>query len=98
MAKLVGDKGEYERRVEQVADMIIALVDDDGDGMVTAANWGVFYNIYGIDTAPSAVVARLDRNKDGKVDRSEILTALREYFYSADPAAPGNWFYGDWQG
>ncbi len=94
MAKVVGDDAEYERRIVPVADMIIALVDDDGDGKVTAANWGVFFATYGIDTPPEETFERIDTTGEGKLDRARILTALHEYFYASDPSLPGNWFYG----
>lgn len=96
MGKVLNAPGEYDRRIVPVADMIIALVDDDDDGRVTAENWDVFFRVYGIDTPAAEIFPKIDRDGDGKVDREEILKALREYFYSSDPEAPGNWFYGRW--
>jgi hypothetical protein len=83
-----------DHRIVPVADMIIALVDAAAEVRLTTDNWGVFFNVYGIDTAPKETFTKIDKSGAGKVDRDQILGALHEYFYSSDPAAPGNWFYG----
>jgi Ca2+-binding EF-hand superfamily protein len=95
ISKVVADPGEYERRVVPVADMIIALVDDDQDGKVTAANWDIFFKVYGVKTAAAEIFPKIDKAGTGKLDRGEILARLHEFFYASDANVGGNWFYGN---
>ncbi len=94
-AGLLSSTERYDRMVNRVATNVIELVDDDGDGVLTDANWKRFFEGYGINDTPSGqVFTSLDLNKDGKLTKDEVLAALKDFFYSEDAKAPGNLFFG----
>jgi Ca2+-binding EF-hand superfamily protein len=37
---------------------------------------------------------RLDLDRDGYLSREEIFQNMKEYYFTDDPNAPGNWFFG----
>ena len=65
------------------------------DWTITRREWLVnkfAWNMNYIDA--NAAFDRLDRNRDGLLQRSEMLTNLEEFLFSEDPEALGNWFFG----
>ncbi|NUT99760.1 MAG: EF-hand domain-containing protein [Saccharothrix sp.] len=87
-------------RAGALADMAAAVfevADTDHDGRIGFPEYLAFLRGHQPDVPQDEVAeafTHLDRDGDGSVERAEVATAIVEYWTSADPAAPGNWFYG----
>ncbi len=75
-------------------DALIDIADSDGDARLDQAEharlFGAFLSVSEKDSAES--FRMLDG--DGILTRQEIQKAVREYYCSEDPEAPGNWLLG----
>ncbi|MFD8543037.1 EF-hand domain-containing protein [Streptomyces sp. NPDC059649] len=73
----------------------VLLVDRDGDGVVSVAEFVDSQCACGQDPAAArAAFEALDRDGDGAVTVEEWQQAVMEYYTSTDPAAPGNLVLG----
>ncbi|MEV4890589.1 EF-hand domain-containing protein [Nonomuraea sp. NPDC055795] len=95
----VEDPGGFEAAFRPAATALWRLCDKDDDGFVRAEEFARFHKAFGTSAGNSRIsFERLDRDSDGNLSVDELIEAWREYYTSADPAAPGNWLYGDiWQ-
>jgi Ca2+-binding EF-hand superfamily protein len=88
-------EGGYDQTEGRLAQVIFDLVDADGNGVLDVEECATWFSAYGVceDDAVRAF-QRIDRNGDGVLDRDEVLGAIRDYYLSDDPHAPGNWLFG----
>ena len=85
----------YEGVINAVGEKTFDLLDRDGDGGLTADDWTDFLGAHGVDAdGAQASFAALDANGDGSISKDETMAALKDYFYSDSPDAPGNSFFG----
>jgi hypothetical protein len=66
---------------------------DDGDE-VTQAEYAEWLAAWGVDDA-EAPFNRLDRDNTGGLTEADLVQAVREFYLSNDPDAPGNVLYGE---
>ncbi|HSL71868.1 MAG TPA: hypothetical protein VK864_16590 [Longimicrobiales bacterium] len=75
--------------------LVFTILDQDGDGRVTAGEYQAVFTEGGLDSAQAAqAFARLDLDHDGRLMIEEIMTLLEQFFRSEDPAEPGNALFG----
>ena len=93
--KLLASEGGYASVMNAIGNLTFDAVDPDDDGKIDHNDWRAFSAAHGIsaDNADRAF-ARLDLNGDGSISREETMAHLRDFFYSNDPNAPGNLFFG----
>lgn len=77
-------------------DAIMDIADTDGDGQLTRdeqVRWsGALMNLPEADARE--VFGRLDSNADGAIGRTELLDAIREFYFDDDPHSAGSWLLG----
>lgn len=74
---------------------LVTVADHDEDGTVDRSEFQTLEGVMGIAEADSlAAFEHLDTNGDGVLEIEEYLVAIRDYYTSSDPDAPGNWLYG----
>lgn len=90
-----GDETIFNQYVEQYVGEIFDNFDADKDGYIDLDEYIDLFVGYHIEVRFSAKSFRmLDLNKDDLISRGELIKAVKEYFRSDDPEAPGNWLFG----
>ncbi|MET9608099.1 EF-hand domain-containing protein [Streptomyces sp. NPDC006512] len=90
------DGDRFDALFEPAARAVVTALDLDGDGQVDQQEFKVFQDAFGRTEAHAATAfAKLDRDGDGQLTVTELLTATREYYTSADPDAVGNFLFGE---
>ena len=94
--EMLADETRFEYTVAFSAGIMFALMDTDEDGTISLDEYGEWMKAWGIDEddLTPEVFAGLDRNGDGILSQTEVLDMVREFYYSDDPDAPGNWCMG----
>jgi Ca2+-binding EF-hand superfamily protein len=92
---MLADPDALEQYAYADADLIFRAMDSDDDGRITADEYRMYLRVYHIDGAHARpLFERLDTDGDGFVTRDEILLALKDYLFSDDYEAPGNFLFG----
>jgi Ca2+-binding EF-hand superfamily protein len=91
----IDDPAGYERAFRPAAEAVLNLADTDNNGTLERDEFArvqTAMRVAGDDV--DAAFDHLDADNSNSLSVDELLTAVQEYFTSADPDAPGNWFYG----
>lgn len=90
-----GDEAQYNEYVEDFVGEVFDNFDADKDGYIDLDEYIDLFVGYRIEVRFAAKSFRkLDLNKDDLISRGELIRAVKEYFKSDDPNAPGNWLFG----
>ncbi|QUQ64400.1 EF-hand domain-containing protein [Kutzneria sp. CA-103260] len=94
---LATDPAAAQATVGALAEAFLAIADTDHDGEVDIAEFRNFVagHFPGLsDAEVHDAFAHLDTDGDGHLSTEEFTRATVEYWSSADPDAPGNWWMG----
>ena len=90
-----GDEEVFNAYVDNYVGSIFDNFDSNKDGYINLDEFIDLFVAYRIEVRFAAKSFRkLDRNKDDLISRGELITAVKEFFRSDDPDAPGNWLFG----
>lgn len=90
-----GNVDVFNEYVDEFAGEIFDNFDTDNDGYINLDEYIDLLVGYRIEVRFAAKSFRkLDRNKDDLISRGELISAVKEFFRSDDPDAPGNWLFG----
>ena len=93
--EMLSDRKLFDALILGVAESIIKLSDQDGDGKLSEHEYTTNMGAYGLDAGHAKeAFHKLDRDADGFIGKDELLKDVEEFYYSNDPAAPGNWLVG----
>lgn len=74
---------------------MLGLWDQDKDGKLSRDEYVKLEWCYGVDEAAATeAFHHLDRDVDGYVTIDEGIAAVKDFYLSDDPDAPGNWLFG----
>ncbi|CAL9645654.1 EF-hand domain-containing protein [Streptomyces sp. enrichment culture] len=96
-SRLADDTEQADAALGGLADRIVDIADRDGDDRIGIDEYTAFIRGHAPGLSPQEVhkaFHHLDRDGDGTLTRTELRTAVIEYFTSPDPDAPGNWYFG----
>jgi len=92
----LGGHETLDRMAESV-DIHLRLFDQDGDERLSLADYCHWGLAWGLTLDAERNFPRLDVDGDGYLERTEIVDYLRQFHFSNDPDAPGNYFYGEFR-
>jgi hypothetical protein len=91
---LWGQPDVYEATIQAGVSFYFTALDSNGDGKLSAAEYGLFFQAMNLDQSlVDQVFPLMDENHDGSISLDEYSQRVRE-FYGDDPKAPGNWLLG----
>lgn len=95
-AIMLANPARFEVSAETSARLMFVLLDVDGDGRVTTDEVVSWLRAWGQIDEDSIrrIPGILDINGDGFLSHAEIMSLTREFFFSEDPDARGNWAMG----
>ena len=89
------ERDGFDRVIGPAAAAVLAAYDADGNGAVSADEFRTFLTAMRVEPASAdESFRRLNSSGSGMLSVDEITVALRDFYTSADPEAPGNWLYG----
>ena len=93
--KLMAQPAQFDAVILGFVKTAIALWDSNRDGKVSEEEYkNYLLSVQVTATEATDAFRRLDLNRDGYLSREELFENLQEYYFSDDPNAPGNWFFG----
>lgn len=93
--EMLSDEQKYTERRESLQALIFDVFDHDEDGYLSEAEWGKLLTVYNISPVYTRLIfPLLDTDNDGLLSKTNTLELMRQFFYSDDPAAPGNLIFG----
>ncbi|MEU4745274.1 EF-hand domain-containing protein [Actinosynnema sp. NPDC023658] len=93
---VVSDLGTMLDLVVATAESMFEAVDEDGDGRVSAPEYGRMIHAWtGNEASTDSVFARLDLDGDGSISKSEFVQHWVEFWAGDDANAPGTHVFGE---
>lgn len=88
-------EGEREtlRTLEKAARGTLQAIDREGEGKITESEYADWLEAWGAEGSEKAF-RQLDRSGKGYLTEEDFVDAVREFYLSNDPKAPGNALYG----
>jgi Ca2+-binding EF-hand superfamily protein len=78
--------------MDALVDAFYAIADRDHDGRVNEAELIMHFRAWNHSEAQAReAFPKLDRNDNAGISKEEWMANLKEFYYSEDPQAPGNW-------
>ena len=93
---LLADPKNYAVLVQSLVDQLVEQVDTDRDGKLSFEEYALLFRVYGMDgSRAKTAFTKLDADADGYLSQQELQAAFKDFYYSDDPAATGNWLIGE---
>jgi hypothetical protein len=93
--RILGTPGMYDQIAAPIGRTLFTILDQDGDGAVTADEYASMYAHGGLDPAEAAAAfARLDLDGDGRLSVDEVMQLADQFFRSENATDPGNLLFG----
>jgi Ca2+-binding EF-hand superfamily protein len=88
----LSQRTEFMSSMTALVDSFYELADSDNDGRIGEDELIKHFRSWNhSEEQARAAFPRLDRNGDGGITKAEWMANLEEFYFSEDPAAPGNW-------
>jgi Ca2+-binding EF-hand superfamily protein len=88
----LSQREEFMQGMTALVDAFYELADRDNDGRITEDELVRHFRAWGhSEQQARTAFPKLDRNSSGGISKDEWMANLEEYYFSEDPAAPGNW-------
>jgi Ca2+-binding EF-hand superfamily protein len=85
----------FEEGYGPLLDAMMAIADPDGDGKLTVEENITWTGaLLDLSESDARVIYDMLCDEDGRMSTEALLDAIREYYFSEDPAKAGNWLLG----
>jgi Ca2+-binding EF-hand superfamily protein len=93
---ILDEPDNFDKAYTPLIDALFAIADTDGDGQVSKAEYVRYYNAFlNVPEGDSSEAFRkLDQDGSGKLSRSELIESVRDFYFSEDTDAAGNYILG----
>jgi|GEM_PF-643320 hypothetical protein len=86
---------DYHQEVLTLSDAIFTVVDTDQSGNLDKVEWAELFRAYNISVIyVDETFAKIDGNGDGNLSKDEVMTMIKEFYFSNDPEAAGSYMFG----
>jgi Ca2+-binding EF-hand superfamily protein len=85
-----------EDAIIKLTNLIFERLDADGSGKISRKEYKQGFVVQQDESLSEEIFSKLDINGDGSLSKEEVLQHVRDFFYSDDPEAPGNWLLGSY--
>lgn len=94
--EMLQDEERFEATALMSIKVMFELMDRNRDGSITLEEYSEWMRAFriGEQDTTKEVFQKLDLNENGILSKEEVLQLTREFFYSDDPEARGNWALG----
>lgn len=94
-AQMLSSPEMYGEITIGIVELLFEAFDRNRDGQLSRNDFGEFFEAYGIDQgAAGEAYHKLDVVGRGQVTKDEVLERVKEFYFSSDPDAAGNWLFG----
>lgn len=92
---LAGHPNSFERDIKPIVELIVDTFDENRDGHLNEQEFRRFLNSYSVSSMDvSAAIQGLGVRHRG-ISRERFMECSRDFYCGDNPAAPGNWLFGD---
>jgi len=85
----------YHEETLALTETVFTVVDTDESGHLDQQEWANFFRVYNIPVIYVAeTFTRIDLDGNGVLTKDEVLTMIKEFYFSNDPEASGNYMFG----
>ncbi len=86
---------DYHQEVLALSDAIFTVVDTDQSGNLDKAEWAELFRVYNISVIyVDETFAKIDANGDGNLSKQEVMTMIKEFYFSNDLESVGSYMFG----
>lgn len=89
---LMADTDQFQQQVMGLGHLLFDILDVDEDGSISESDYLQFAKCLRFEASRESF-ARLA--PQGQISKEEITERIREFYFSEDESAPGNWLFGE---
>ena len=85
----------YQSIVKDYGEKVSAVIDSNGDGLISLSDYKGFLHAYGFnDNQVAQCFAKIDLDKTNSLSNQEWLKAIHQWLTSDNPEDAGHWLFG----
>jgi EF-hand domain pair len=85
----------YHEETLALTETVFAVVDTDESGHLDKEEWANFFRVYNIPVIyVEETFAKIDLDGNGVLTKDEVLSMIKDFYFSNDPDASGNYMFG----
>ncbi|MDA0265420.1 MAG: EF-hand domain-containing protein [Cyanobacteria bacterium] len=86
---------QYPTEINAFAQIIFNVCDVDDSGNLDLDEWVTLFRAFGLPVVyAQEAFSSLDKNRDGSLQKEEVIAALNDFYYSDDPSTLANFMFG----
>ena len=85
---------EFDAAIGATARSLLQVADADGNGVLDPGEYTRLAAVYGARADRQRAFGRLDQDRNGVLDATELTLAISQFFASRDPGGYGNVAFG----